>query len=126
MTKNQEIYKCEKCGNTVLVIDGKKGQLVCCGAPMTLLEAKSADSATEKHVPVVEKADGGVTVTIGSTLHPMTEEHSIVCAGIVDGSDMAIHWFKPGDAPKATFKNAKADAKAVEYCNVHGLWTNKK
>ena len=29
----------------------------------------------EKHVPVVEKVDSGVKVTVGSVEHPMTEEH---------------------------------------------------
>ncbi|MBM5804702.1 MAG: desulfoferrodoxin FeS4 iron-binding domain-containing protein [Candidatus Verstraetearchaeota archaeon] len=37
MTKNLQVYRCGICGNTVLVINAGKGELVCCGQPMKLL-----------------------------------------------------------------------------------------
>ena len=77
MTKKLEVYKCPICGNIVEVLNPGGGELVCCGQPMDLLEEKTADSATEKHVPVVEKVDGGVKVTVGSVPHPLADEHLI-------------------------------------------------
>ncbi|MGE5575575.1 MAG: desulfoferrodoxin FeS4 iron-binding domain-containing protein, partial [Syntrophothermus sp.] len=35
MAKRFEIYKCEVCGHIVEVLHEGKGQLVCCGKPMT-------------------------------------------------------------------------------------------
>ena len=34
MTKVQEVYKCEVCGNIVEVRKAGDGELVCCGEPM--------------------------------------------------------------------------------------------
>ena len=62
MAEKLEIYKCELCGNMVEVVHGGKGELVCCGQPMTLLKENTVDAAKEKHVPVIEKIDGGVKV----------------------------------------------------------------
>ena len=55
MTKRNEIYKCEKCGNMVEVVNESTGELTCCDAPMKLLKENTVDAATEKHVPVIGK-----------------------------------------------------------------------
>ncbi len=123
MTKLREIYHCPKCGNVVELVYPGAPALVCCGEPMNLLEGKTADSATEKHVPVVEEKDGGVLVTVGSTLHPMTEEHHIAFIEVLT-KDMVYRaeLDKTGE-PKAFFNVKKADVIEVrEYCNLHGLW----
>ncbi|MBN2317126.1 MAG: desulfoferrodoxin FeS4 iron-binding domain-containing protein, partial [Sedimentisphaerales bacterium] len=65
MAAKLEIYKCEMCGNIVEVLHGGAGELVCCGKPMVLLQAKTADQGKEKHVPVIEKIDGGYKVKVG-------------------------------------------------------------
>ncbi len=62
MANRAEVYKCELCGNIVEVLHGGEGELVCCGQAMSLLTANTVDAAKEKHVPVVEKIDGGVKV----------------------------------------------------------------
>jgi superoxide reductase len=77
MTKKYQVYKCNVCGNIVEVLDAGNGELVCCGKPMNLLDEKTADKSTEKHVPVIEKTSSGYKVTVGSTLHPMEEKHYI-------------------------------------------------
>ncbi len=59
MAKLKEVYKCGLCGNVVEVLRSGAGTLVCCGEDMTLLEEKTEDSSTEKHVPFIEKIDGG-------------------------------------------------------------------
>ncbi|MBN2804606.1 MAG: desulfoferrodoxin FeS4 iron-binding domain-containing protein, partial [Deltaproteobacteria bacterium] len=57
MTKKQQVYRCEVCGNVVEVTHASAGTLVCCGKNMTLLEEQKADSSTEKHVPIIEKTE---------------------------------------------------------------------
>ena len=34
MTKLFEVYKCDVCGNTVMVVGASGGTMVCCGKPM--------------------------------------------------------------------------------------------
>ena len=77
MAKKLQIYKCMACGNIVEVLHGGDGELVCCGEPMKNLVAKTADEGKEKHVPVIEKIDGGIKVKVGSVAHPMEEKHFI-------------------------------------------------
>ena len=71
-----QIYKCGVCGAEVEVIRGGGGTLVCCDEPMKLLAENITDAAQEKHVPVLEKVDGGVKVSVGSVPHPMGEDHA--------------------------------------------------
>ncbi|MGD9141732.1 MAG: desulfoferrodoxin [bacterium] len=122
MTERLQVYKCEICGNIVEVIHGGQGELVCCGKPMKLLKEQRADSAKEKHVPVVEAAADGVTVKVGSIPHPMETEHYIEWVQIMSGDNAYRIFLKPGGAPEGTFKVLKGDLSAREYCNVHGLW----
>ena len=72
-----QIYKCSLCGNIVEVVHVGGGTLVCCGKDMDLVAENTTDAAQEKHVPVVEKVDGGYKVTVGSVAHPMEEAHLI-------------------------------------------------
>jgi superoxide reductase len=44
----EEIYKCEACGNVVLVLEGGDGDLVCCGENMTLLTSGEAKAFSER------------------------------------------------------------------------------
>jgi len=122
MAQRLQIYKCAVCGNIVEVIYGSSGELVCCGQPMELLDEKTADAATEKHVPVIEKIDGGYKVTVGSTLHPMEEKHYIEWIELLTDGKAYRQFLYPGDAPEATFYVEADSVTAREYCNVHGLW----
>ena len=122
MAKKLQIYKCAKCGNIVEVLHGGVGELACCGQPMELLDEKTADAATEKHVPVIEKIDGGYKVTVGSTLHPMEEKHYIEWIELLAGDKTYRQFLNPGDAPEAVFNIEATEVTAREHCNVHGLW----
>ena len=122
MTNLNEIYKCEICGNIVQVLHAGAGELVCCGEPMTLLDEKTADFAIEKHVPVIEKVEHGIKVTVGSTLHPMTDEHYIEWIELVADRRSYRQYLKPGMAPEAVFCVDAETYSAREYCNLHGLW----
>lgn len=124
MVRRLEIYKCEVCGNIVEVLHEGAGDLFCCGQPMDLQDEQTADFAVEKHVPVVEGAEAGTHVVVGSTLHPMEEKHHIEWIEVITKDGKAVRQFlKPGVAPDAQFCEVKDTAEKVrEYCNVHGLW----
>jgi superoxide reductase len=79
MATKLEVYKCTLCGNIVMVMHGGDGELVCCGQPMKLMAENTSDGAKEKHVPVIEKIQGGYKVKVGSVAHPM--EKSITLNG---------------------------------------------
>ncbi len=121
MVKRAQVYRCETCGNMVFGLHGGKGELVCCGKPMTLLEEKTADWTTEKHVPVIETIDSGIKVKVGSTPHPMEQDHHIQWIEVQTGDGYYIKFLKAGDSPEATFEVKEAKG-AREYCNKHGLW----
>ena len=122
MAKKLEIYKCEKCGNIVEVLFVGGGELVCCGQPMTLLEEQTADSSTEKHVPLIEKIDGGYKVTVGSTIHPMTDEHHIEWIELLADGVSYKKFLDPTGEPVAVFMVEASAVTAREHCNIHGLW----
>jgi len=121
-TKKLEVYKCLVCGNMVEVIHQGEGELVCCGQAMKLLAENSVDAAKEKHVPVVEKIEGGYKVTVGSVPHPMEDKHSIEWIELVADGKAYRQFLNPGDAPEATFAVDAQDVVAREHCNLHGLW----
>ena len=122
MTTQLQIYKCETCGNIVEVLHEGAGELVCCGAPMKLYKENDVDAAVEKHVPVIEKVDGGFKVIVGSTLHPMEEKHYIEWIEVIADGKAYRAFLKPGEAPEAVFNIEAAEITAREYCNGHGLW----
>lgn len=84
------------------------------------LRVGEVDAALEKHVPVYEIVDGKLEVTVGSVLHPMTENHYITCIFVVDGDNVTRVNLAPNDEPRASFDVTKGTVYA--YCNLHGLW----
>ncbi len=122
MAERYEVYKCELCGNIVAVLHGGKGELVCCGQPMVLKGENTTDAAVEKHVPVMEKVDGGVRVKVGSVAHPMTDEHYIEWIQVRSDGGGCRYFLQPGDEPEALFESGGGAAIARAYCNIHGLW----
>jgi len=131
MPERLQVYKCEHCGNIAEVLVGGGASLVCCGENMALLEPKTADATTEKHVPVIEKIEGGFKVTVGSTLHPMTEEHYIQWIELICRDVVLRNYLNPGEAPEAVFYTGDCDCSgceliAREHCNVHGLWKGQE
>ena len=94
-TSRLQVYKCDKCGSIVEVLDGAGGTLVCCDEPMRICEENAVDAATEKHVPVVEAIDGGYKVVVGSVAHPMTEDHLIEWIELVADGKVLRQFLKP-------------------------------
>jgi superoxide reductase len=122
MAKRLEVYKCGVCGNIVEVLHAGKGNLVCCGKPMNLLVENTVDAAKEKHVPVIEKIDGGVKVKVGEVAHPMEEKHWIEWVEIIADGKTYRQYLIPGEVPEAIFNVTADQITAREYCNIHGLW----
>jgi superoxide reductase len=122
MVEKLQVYICEKCGNIVEVIHAGVGKLVCCGKPMVLQAENTVDAAKEKHVPVVEKVEGGVKVKVGSVAHPMMDEHYIEWIEVIADGKVYLEFLNPGDAPEAAFCIDAGELTARAYCNLHGLW----
>tara|TARA_Y100000310_G_C20382973_1_gene669040 strand:+ start:316 stop:687 length:372 start_codon:yes stop_codon:yes gene_type:complete len=123
MTKINQIWKCNVCGNIIEIVHSGADALVCCGQPMVLFEEQTEsdeEGKQEKHVPVIK----GNQVKIGSVEHPMDEEHYIEWIEAVSESGVSCRkLLKPGDKPEAEFRFEVKQARA--YCNLHGLWASK-
>jgi len=119
-----KFFKCAHCGNIVAYVQDSGVKVNCCGEEMGEMIPKTADSATEKHVPVVKVEGNLVTVTVGSTLHPMAEEHFIQWISLQTEQGNQRKALAPGQEPTVTFAIAPGDkvVAAYEYCNLHGLW----
>lgn len=121
------VYRCAKCGNIVELLHAGGGTLVCCGEPMSMLAEQTADSSVEKHVPIVERVEGGYLVKVGSVPHPMIENHYIEWIELIAGGRRCRSFLAPGQAPEAFFPGPEVqDAGAREYCNIHSLWKGVK
>mmetsp|Transcript_5149 Transcript_5149/g.2901 ORF Transcript_5149/g.2901 Transcript_5149/m.2901 type:complete len:125 (+) Transcript_5149:1188-1562(+) len=122
MAEKLEIYKCNICGNITEVMHGGKGSMKCCGQTMAVMTENTVDAAKEKHVPVIEKVDGGVKVKVGEVAHPMEEKHYIEWIEVIADNMAYSQFLKPGDTPEAIFTIDSGNVQARAYCNLHGHW----
>jgi len=122
MPKRLEVYKCQHCGNIIEVMVGGGANIVCCGEEMQLQAENTVDAAKEKHVPVIEKGNGTITVKVGSVAHPMEEKHYIQWIELIADGKVYRQFLEPGQAPEATFCVTAENVTAREYCNLHGQW----
>ncbi len=121
-TKKLQVFKCDLCGNMVESVHEGGGELNCCGQAMTAFEENTVDAAKEKHVPVVEKIDGGYRVKVGDVAHPMGDDHYIEWIELIAGGKAYREFLEPGAVPEATFLVDADNVKVRAYCNLHGLW----
>ena len=123
MANNKKFYICEKCGNVVEIINASGVIPHCCGQKMSILEAGVVEASREKHIPEVEVVGDKVKVTVGSVIHPMAEEHSILWIYLETDKGAQRKDLKPGEPPVAEFVLVDEKPVAVyAYCNLHGLW----
>ena len=127
MTEKLELYKCEICGNLVQVILAGSGELVCCGQPMELVKGKTQEEMREKHIPVFISEDGEDIVQVGTVLHPMNDDHYIMFIETIseDENCMQLQYLHPGQEAKMLLEKKLGKMKAIEFCNLHGLWEGK-
>ena len=124
MTKVNQIYKCETCGNIVELTHNGSGELVCCGQPMKLMtEQTEGQGLTEKHRPIIEPQNDGALIKIGAVLHPMTEEHFIEWVEIIVEGKLCRYSLSAGNRPEVR-SYLKNHNYVRAYCNIHGLWKN--
>lgn len=117
-----KVLKCEECGHIFeLLFEGSCDES-CCDKVGKLMEPNTVDAALEKHVPVIEKIQGGYKVSVGSTLHPMEEKHYIMWIELIAGDQTLRQFLAPGQVPVAEFKCDAENVIAREFCNLHGLW----
>lgn len=123
-TERQKFYICNHCGNIIGLINNAGVPLICCGEEMKELVPNTTDAAVEKHVPIVKVDNDTVTITVGSTEHPMTEEHYIPWIYIQTSKGGQRRTLSPGEKPIAEFKLTDGDEFQIAfgYCNLHGLW----
>ncbi len=124
MTQIREVYRCEICGNLVESVGSGSGTMVCCGQPMTLLKENAVDASPEKHVPVIQKNGNTIHVQVGSTIHPMVQNHYIGWIEVLQNDKIQRKELKPGDQPMADFEIDNGPFSVRAWCNLHGLWKN--
>mgnify|MGYP002725883226 CR=1 FL=1 len=95
--KRYQVYRCTRCNTIVEVLEPGSPSLVHCGKPMELVEEQTAVPAENKHVPVIEKVEGGYTVKVGSTAHPMDDDHYIAWIELIADGRIHRQYLKPGD-----------------------------
>ena len=123
MMSDKKFFVCEHCGNIIGVIHNAGVPMMCCGKKMTLLEPGSVDASLEKHVPVVERSESVISVTIGSVDHPMLEEHHIAWVYLQTNRGGQRKCLAIGSNPTVNFALCDEEPVAVyAYCNLHGLW----
>ena len=122
------MLKCKNCDELYDVFwhgkcgEGECHECACSG--MEEAKMQTADWKTEKHVPVVEKTDKGIKIVVGSTPHPMEKNHYITMIQVEAGNKVYRQYLKPGEKPEAFFPLSAENVKAIEHCNIHGLWSN--
>lgn len=107
MTKINQIYKCNICGNIIEVIHAGASALYCCNEAMEFVkETTDAESeGKEKHFPVIEtKSENIHKITVGSIPHPMEIAHYIEWIEIIlEDGKTERQFLNPDDKPEATF-----------------------
>lgn len=117
MTKENQVYKCNICGNIVSVMHTGQGELVCCRAPMENKIVNSGDFDKAVHIPKIENK----TVYIGEVSHPMEDDHYIEWIEVLNKNEKEIKFLKPNDISE--FKFCLNEVLIVRcYCNKHGLF----
>lgn len=123
---NMKLYKCSICGQIIMIVKESGVPVVCCGEIMEEIIPGTTDASVEKHVPVLSVSGDSVSVTVGSSLHPMTEAHYIEWIALKTKSGFQVRFLNPGDKPEACFELCGNDTveNAYAFCNLHALWEN--
>lgn len=120
----QKFLRCSVCGQIIAMVKETGVPVICCGKPMNEIVASSTDASVEKHVPVYTVKNNVVNVTVGSVIHPMSEEHYIEWISLQTNKGNQRKVLKPSEKPEACF--ALCEGEQVEavyaYCNLHSLW----
>ena len=124
MNNTKKFFICSICGNIIEMIESKGPKVVCCGKQMNELVANTTEASLEKHIPVVTINDDKVKVQVGSTLHPMTQEHHISWIYLLTKQGGQRKCLEINSEPIIEFALAENEEvlEVYAYCNLHGLW----
>lgn len=119
-----KFFKCNECGVLINVFSDNEKHKSCCKKELKEITANTSEGATEKHLPVINVDGNKINVNVGSTTHPMTEEHSIEWIYIQTKKGGQYKLLSPIEQPCASFLITDDDKliSAYAYCNLHGLW----
>ncbi len=122
--KKLKFFKCNNCNEVIIKLIDENQKLMCENSELKELIANSVEASQEKHMPVINKQDNIIEVSIGSVLHPMTEEHSINFIVLETNSGYKIANLTPQDKPETKFSLLENEIvlNVYEYCSLHGLW----
>lgn len=120
----RKFYRCNVCGNLVMVIHDAGNTPSCCMRDMEELIPGSVDATAEKHVPDVKVSECCVKVKIGTEDHPMTEAHKIEWIALETDKGFYLKSVYNKPEAKACFniKSGETPQTVYSYCNQHGLW----
>lgn len=121
--KENRFYYCEICGNIIGKIHDSGVPVVCCGQDMTRFDVHTEDGPYDKHKPIIKLSGNMVNVKIGSTEHPMSQEHHITWIYLLTEKGGQRKNLKIADKPDINF--SVVDDKPIgvfSHCNIHGLW----
>ena len=119
------LLRCDVCGNIVQPLHQTKVPVMCCGKKMEPMTDNTQEAAVEKHIPVVNKIEGGYHVIVGDVEHPMMDEHFIQWIQLYTEDSVITKMLKPGEKPEAEFLCEADEVTAKAYCNLHGNWKNE-
>lgn len=126
MSEKLELYRCNVCHNLVEVLNGGKGELVCCGQPMELVKENVSEDEklNDKHLPVLEKTIDGVKIRVGAKMHPMNEEHHIDFIQVISNDEKYVKtkFLEIDEIPELNLKCSCSSLWARALCNIHGLF----
>ena len=119
-----KFLKCDNCNTILGSVGGDTTTVSCCGSIAKELIPNTIDASHEKHVPVFEIKDNVVKVVVGSTIHPMTEDHHIAWVAIETEEGFQRKNLAYNAEPVLTFALTANDKlqSVYAYCNLHGLW----
>ncbi len=110
-----EFYKCANCGKIVKVIAEGKGQLVCCGQPMTQLSNfKSVDEVLDFAIEKEEEARQFYLEWAGKLENKSLREQFVQFAGEENKHKEKLQRVKSGSTFKPAAKQV-TDLKIVDY-----------
>lgn len=123
--KELTFYRCNHCGNFICMINDSGAVPVCCGEEMERVTPNTQDASAEKHVPVIQRNEDRVLVSVGSLPHPMEKNHYIEWIILQTSHGTCARRLIPESTPEACFhiRSDEYPVRAYIMCNLHGLWS---
>ncbi|WP_320130197.1 desulfoferrodoxin family protein [uncultured Sphaerochaeta sp.] len=121
MARKIYFYHCPICNSVVELIENGGHSLTCCDHPMELMKIQESGEGQAYHLPELRHKDGLLYVTIGSKMHPQSEDHYIGFIVFVTKQTVRRSDIKTNGPPTAVFTD-KDHGDVYSYCNLHGIW----